>query len=429
MDATLLTVMAGAAILGAVAGSLGSFAVLKRRSLLGDALAHAALPGVCLAYLVGRAAGFDPKHPVLLLGGALFTAWIGTLVVLAITRSTRIKQDAAIGIVLSVFFGAGIVLLTHIQHGAGGSDQAGLNSFLFGQAAALSPRDVLIMAVLGATAISLQIVFFRPFQALTFDAEHSASVGLRVRRTDVLLTSLVVVAVVVGLQTVGVVLMAAMLVAPAAAARQWTDRLSHMVLLAGAIGIAAGVLGAWLSSLQERLPTGPLIVLSATALLLLSLAFAPGRGLAWAFLRRVRNRRRIRVENLLKDFWRLGEADGRFRATRAVADVLAVRMASERAVGDARSDGLLAVRGSAAHLTEAGLLRASQVVRNHRIWETYLSNSLHLAEDHVHRDAENMEHALQGEVLEQIDEALGRPAVDPHGRPIPRGVPGKDEAA
>jgi manganese/zinc/iron transport system permease protein len=423
LDQTLLTVMAGAAILGAVAGSLGCFAVLRKQSLVGDALAHAALPGVCLAYLVGSAAGFDAKHPLLLLGGAMATAWLGTLAILAITRTTRLKDDAALGIVLSVFFGTGVVLLTHIQQG-GAASQAGLNRFLFGQAASLLPRDVLVMALLGGAVMVVLALFFQAFRLLVFDPGYAAARGLPVWRAEVLLTTLIVVTVVVGLQTVGVVLMAAMVVAPAATARQWTDRLPRMVVLGGAAGALAGALGAWLSSLERRLPTGPIIVLVSTGLLAASLLVAPRRGLLWAAWRRVRNRRRVRVENLLKDLWRLGEMDaGRFGAPRAVSDVLAVRAAPARAVEDARADGLVRVEGPLVELTEAGLARAGRVVRNHRVWESYLSRRLDLRDDHLHRDAEDMEHALDDEVLEQIDRALGRPATDPHGRPIPRGTP------
>ncbi|MHC5043203.1 MAG: metal ABC transporter permease [Planctomycetota bacterium] len=422
-DATLITVMAGASLLGVVSGALGCFAVLKRQSLLGDALAHAALPGVCLAYLFGGVVGVDPKHPLLLLGGALATAWIGTLILLSVTRTTRIRQDAALGVVLSVFFGVGIVLLTFLQHGSAGASQAGLDKFLFGQAASLVPRDVILMAVLGGLVLTTVAVFFRPFQLIVFDPVYAGSQGVPVRRYEVLLTTLIVVAVVVGLQTVGVVLMAAMVVTPAAAARQWTDRLLTMVVLAAVIGALAGATGTWVSSLARRVPTGPLIVLSATGLLGVSLLLAPRRGLLWAAVRRVRNRRRVRVENLLKDLWRLGERDGRYAAPRAVTDVLAVRAASRAAVDHAGSAGLVQVSGPLVQLTDAGLERAARVVRNHRIWELYLTRRLDIAADHVHRDAEDMEHALDDAVLEAIDQALGRPTVDPHGRPIPRGVP------
>jgi len=421
-DSTLLIVMAGAALLGIVAGALGCFALLKRQSLLGDALAHASLPGVCLAFLLGIALDIDPKQPLLLLGGAMATAWLGTLLILGITKTTRLKQDAALGIVLSVFFGAGIVLLTAIQHNVG-SAQSGLDSFLFGQAASLLPADVLVMAILGAVVLAVLALFFKTFQLIVFDPALAATLGLPVRRFEILLTTLVVVAVVVGLQTVGVVLMAAMIVTPAAAARQWTDRLSRMVVLAAMIGAIAGVVGAWLSALQPRLPTGPLIVIAATVLLVISLLVSPRRGLIWAAFRRAANRKRVRVENLLKDLWRLGERDGRFSAHRAVSDVLAVRAASQTALADAQSAGLVRREGPVVRLSQAGLERAANVVRNHRIWELYLSRRLELADDHLHRDAEDMEHALDDDVLEQIDLALGRPAEDPHGRPIPRGVP------
>jgi len=419
---TLLTVLAGAMVLGLSAGSLGCFAVLRRHSLLGDALAHAALPGVCIAFLIGTASGIDPKHPMLLLAGALGTAWIGTLMILGITRTTRLKQDAAIGIVLSVFFGGGMVLLTIVQS-MGNAQQAGLDKFLFGQAAALTRGDVTAMAAFAAVVMGTLLLCYRPFKLLVFDAQHAASVGIPVRRYEVLLVSLMVVAVVLGLRTVGVVLMAAMLVTPAAAARQWTDRLGVMIAIAGGLGMAAGAAGAWISATQTRIPTGPVIVLSATALLLVSLLVSPRRGLLWAWVRRRRNRRRVRIENLLKDFWRLAERDNGYGATRAVSDVMAVRGASLRAIDDAQSRGFINHLGTQLQLTDKGLTRAARIVRNHRIWETYLSNRLDLADDHLHRDAEDMEHVLDDEVIEQIDAALGHPSKDPHGRPIPRGAP------
>jgi manganese/zinc/iron transport system permease protein len=419
---TLLTVMAGTMVLGLVSGALGCFAVLRRHSLLGDALAHAALPGVCLAFLLGVTFGMDPKHPLLLLAGAGATAWIGTLLILAIARTTRLKQDAAIGIVLSVFFGGGMVLLTMLQH-HGGAQQAGLDKYLFGQAAALTRRDVLTMAVSGAAVLAAVAAWYRPLKLMVFDPSHAASIGIPVRRFEIVLVTLLVVTVVIGLRTVGVVLMAAMLVTPAAAARQWTDRLAVMVALAGLLGMAAGGIGALVSASAPRLPTGPLIVLAATAILVVSLLASPRRGLLWAWLRRRVTRRRVRIENLLKDMWRLGEMDERYAGARAVSDVLAVRGAAPRAMVEAEQAGFLERDGTLLRLTERGLKRASCVVRNHRIWELYLSRRLDIADDHLHRDAEDMEHALDDEMLEQIDDALGRPTTDPHGRPIPRGVP------
>jgi manganese/zinc/iron transport system permease protein len=423
IDATLFTVMAGAALLGIVTGALGCFAVLKRQSLLGDALSHAALPGVCLAFLAGDALGIDPKHPLLLLGGALLTSWIGTLLILAITRTTRLKQDAALGIVLSVFFGVGIVLLTMLQSGHANAAQAGLDKFLFGQAASLLARDVWMMGVFGTLVLGTMALFWRPFQIVVFDAAHAGSRGLRVRAVEVLLTSLIVVAVVIGLQTVGVVLMAAMIVTPAAAARQWTDRLGRMVMISAALGAASGAGGAWISALRLRMPTGPLIVLTSSAILAVSLLVAPRRGVLWRHVRRLRNRRRVRIENLLKDLWRLGEMDGRFSAPRALSDVLAVRAAPRETVAAAHDAGFIRVQGNFVQLNPHGLARAARIVRTHRLWEVYLSRRLELADDHLHRDAEAMEHVLDDEVIEWIDDALGRPEKDPHGRPIPRGVP------
>ncbi len=287
-DYTLRNIALGAAILGLVGGVLGSFAVLRRQSLLGDALSHAALPGICLAYLATGA-----KAPLVLLVGAGLAGWIGTLVILAIVRETRIDEDAALGIVLSVFFGFGIMLLTFLQQ-RNDANQAGLDKYLFGQAATLVQDQVVTMAVLGGTALVLVALLFKEFKLLSFDPDFALTLGFPVRRLNILLTSLTVVAVMIGLQTVGVVLMAAMLIAPAAAARQWTNRLSTMLVLAAVFGMLAGVSGALISITQRHLPTGPMVILSASAIVLVSILFAPARGVVWDAVRRRRERGRLR---------------------------------------------------------------------------------------------------------------------------------------
>jgi manganese/zinc/iron transport system permease protein len=286
-DYTLRNIALGAAILGVVGGILGTFALLRKQALLGDALAHAALPGICLAYMLTGL-----KTPLVLLLGAGLAGWIGTLLILQIVRETRISEDAALGIVLTVFFGIGIMLLTYIQH-SGSASQSGLDKFLFGQAATLVQDQVVTMATLGGVALLLVGLLFKELKLITFDPAFAATLGLPVQGLSVLLTSLIVVAVLIGLQTVGVVLMAAMLIAPAAAARQWTDRLSGMLALSALFGALSGVSGALLSISDAQLPTGPMVILSATAIVIVSLLFGSARGLFWEARRNRRRRREL----------------------------------------------------------------------------------------------------------------------------------------
>ncbi len=221
-------------------------------------------------------------------------------------RWSRVKEDSAIGIILSVFFGAGIVLLTWIQKRPEGN-QSGLDKYLFGQAATLVEEDLKVMAILGAVVLVAVLLFYKELKLLSFDRAFGASLGYPMKSLEVLLTLLLVVVVVVGLQTVGVVLIVAALITPAAAARQWTDRLGVMVLLASCIGAISGVAGSLASAYVPRLPTGPVIVVVSSGILIVSLLFAPQRGLVWALLRERAVAARIRRENLLKDLWLQGE--------------------------------------------------------------------------------------------------------------------------
>lgn len=298
-DYTIQTVVLGACLLGVISGVLGSFAVLRKQSLLGDALSHAALPGICLGFIVTGA-----REMGSLLLGALASGSAAALVMLLLTRKSRLKTDAALGIVLSVFFALGTVLLTRIQS-TGGAAQAGLDSFLFGQAAALLRSDLWVMGAITGLAIAIVLLLWKELKLVSFDPLFAASLGLPVIALDVLLTMLIALAVVVGLQMVGVVLMAAMIIAPAVAARQWSRRLEGMVLLAAAIGVGGGVIGAVLSATGRGLATGPLIILSVSALVLLSLLFAPERGVLWALARQARNRRQVRSTQVLATLHRL----------------------------------------------------------------------------------------------------------------------------
>jgi manganese/zinc/iron transport system permease protein len=358
-DYTMRTVAAGSLALGLVSGALGSFAVLRRQSLLGDAISHAALPGVAVAFLLTRS-----KEPIVLLLGAGVAGWLGMLAVLAVTNTTRLKQDSALGIVLSVFFGLGLVLLTFIQKIPTAS-QSGLDKFLFGQAATLLERDVVTIATAGGLAVVAMLLLWKELKVLSFDPDFAATVGLPARGLEVFLTLLLVTAIVIGLQAVGVVLMSAMVVAPAAAARQWTDRLGRMVALSAFFGGTAGVVGTILSGTSQRLPTGPLIVLVAGSFVILSLLFAPARGILWRWLRHVRSRRHVHADSVLVDLFALARQHGLPGRAHAEASLRAMRPwrgAVGASLKQLAAEGYVRRQGEGWVLTPAGWDEASGLV-------------------------------------------------------------------
>jgi manganese/zinc/iron transport system permease protein len=364
-DYTVQNVVAGAALLGLSSGVLGSFAVLREQSLLGDALAHAALPGVCLGFLVagGRELGF-------ILAGALLTGVAAALLVLLLTRRSRLKTDAALGISLSVSFALGVVLLTYIQ-GTGDASQGGLDSFLFGQAAAILRSDLVVMGGLTLAALALVAGLWKEFKLVTFDPLFAGSLGLPVAALETVLTLMIALAIVIGLQMVGVVLMAAMVIAPAVAARQWTRRLEGMVVLAAGFGAVGGIAGALLSASARNLATGPLIVLAITALVLVSLLIAPERGLVWEALQRRRDRARLRARQVLTTLYRLsGRHDdphypteqGMVNAYYGVGTEATLQRLEERGLVERVRH--MPEEGAHWELTDAGRSEAEQVLRD-----------------------------------------------------------------
>lgn len=300
-DYTLGVITLGTAVLGAVCGMLGSFAVLRRQSLLGDAISHAALPGIALAFLL---TGTKQTHFLLL--GALISGLLGTFWIKSIVKKTRLKNDTALGLILSLFFGFGMLLLTFIQK-LPNANQAGLDKYLFGQAATLMVQDVYVM--IGVTGVSLFVLllFWKELKLLLFDPDYTLTLGFNTRFLDILITSFIVLAIVLGLQTVGVVLMSAMLLAPAAAARQWTNSLSVMIFLAAVFGAFSGVLGTAISASQNNLSTGPIIVLVAAGLVLLSFVFAPQRGLLARRIRFYRNRKELNLRKTLSVMYHIAQ--------------------------------------------------------------------------------------------------------------------------
>jgi manganese/zinc/iron transport system permease protein len=368
---TVSVIALGAAVLGLTAGVLGTLAVLRQRTLVGDALAHATLPGVCVAFIATGA-----KDASTLLVGAGAFGLIGALLVVGLERSGRTRPDAAIGVMLSSFFALGIVLLTYIGS-LNESGQAGLESYLFGQAAGLVERDVTVMAALGLGALAVVAALFRPLKATLFDVDHAAAGGLPVRVLEVVMTALLVVAIVIGVRTVGAILMVAMLVVPAAAARQLTGRLAGVLVLAGLIGATVGVTGALLSA-RSGLPTGPVIVLVGFLVVVACLLLAPGRGVAWRARKLARDRRRLLVEGVLIDLEtalhggppptqrELALASGR------------PRRALRRALGDLERTGALARDGERLYLSESGAASVHAILERRDLWTAWLEHGWRL---------------------------------------------------
>lgn len=299
IDYTLQVITLGTAVLGAVCGMLGSFAVLRKQSLLGDAISHASLPGIAIVFLV---LGVKNNNGLLL--GALASGLVSAVFIKGIISKTHLKSDTALGVVLSTFFGFGMLLLTYIQK-LPNANQSGLEKYLFGQAATLLINDVWLMCVVAGVSLLVVFLFWKEFKIVLFDPDYTKTLGFNVKFIDTLITSFIVIAIVMGLQTVGVVLMSAMLLAPAAAARQWTNSLAKMVFLAGVFGATSGVVGTAISASANNLSTGPVIVLIATLFVVISFVFSPIRGLLFKQIKLWQNRNDLKLMKTLMFMYNL----------------------------------------------------------------------------------------------------------------------------
>lgn len=354
-DYTLRTISLGTVVMGIVCGMLGCFAVLRKQSLLGDAISHAALPGIAIAFMLTRA-----KDPGILFAGAIISGITGTIWILGISSKTHLKTDTAMGIVLSVFFGFGMLLLTLIQK-LPDANQAGLDKFLFGQAATIVVKDVILMAVVGGITIIILIIFWKEFKILAFDPQYAKTLGFNIKALDMMLTSLIVFAIVLGLQTVGVVLMSAMLLAPAAAARQWTDKLILMVLLASVFGAISGVAGTAVSASSEKIATGPVIVLIAVFIVLFSFVFSPGRGLLFRQIRYRQNRKNLRIDKALSQMYEFVSAHEDYSHPHSTNILNDFQGFQKKCLKEMESDNLIILLNNNWSLTEKGYEKAKNL--------------------------------------------------------------------
>lgn len=431
-DYNTRVVLLGTVLLGLAAGMLGVYLLLRRRVLIGDAISHATLPGVAIAFLISVQFGLEKSLLVLLLGAAVSGA-LGGVAVLFLRHAAKIREDAALGIVLSVFFGAGVVLLSIVQQTSGGNS-AGLESFIYGKAAAMTSEDVWLCGAAAGVVLLVTTLLGKELRILCFDAELARSQGWPVMTLDALLIGLVVLVTIVGLQAVGLILIIALLVIPASSARFWTHDLRLMLPLSAALGAISCTLGTLLSATLDKLPSGAAIVLAACALFMISFTFGKQRGVLWRLTRMWELRREQDVQHLLRAMVEhlesratLPSLSGELKSSEPI--LLSSLLQSLRwswlkmrrlAVQLSRQNLVVFAGDGTLQLTPRGLLLAVEYVREHRLLERYLMEraAAHVAE--ADREADYLEHALLPEHLAELASALHDQVLqlppNPHAR-------------
>ncbi len=411
-------VLMGTILLGIGAGLLGVYLLLRRRVLIGDAISHATLPGVAAAYLWTASAGGDKSLFMLLIGAAV-SGSLGGMAVLALRHMARIREDAALGIVLSVFFGAGVALVSLVQQVPGGN-AAGLEGFIYGKTASMTSEDVWLNGSASCLVILAIVCFGKELKLLCFDAELARSQGWPVLTLDTLLIFLVVAVTIVGLQAVGLILIIALLVIPAASARFWTHDLNKLLLISALIGAVSCALGTLLSAAYASLPSGATIVLSGCALFAFSFAFGLEGGVVWQVVRRQQLRREQEFQHLLRAAFEILEDSGEL--PEPTVSLKSSRPIAIEAIGQLRGwtqrdtrllaqqmakAGLVVLdRHMQLQLTPRGFLQALGTVRDHRLLEQYMIEEIAAPVGAADRGADYFEHGLLPEHLAWLEHSL-----------------------
>lgn len=423
-DSVLRAPTIGCMLMCMAAALVGVIVFLKKQSLLGESLSHAAYPGVIIGVIIAGTLEISQDHEtiiaLLVMGGALVSALIGLWAIGFLQNRLEVRSDSALCFILAAFFGIGLTLASQVQF-AYSSFYRQVQVYLYGQAATMTDVHIVIYGVLASTILLVVILFYKEIQGIAFDPEYIRSIGVNKKVVDTTVFFLIVLAVVIGIRSVGVVLMSAMLIAPAAAARQYSNKLSYIFVLAGLFGIMSGFLGNYLSVEVSRwlmakypgerlaLPTGPMIVIVASLICLLSLMFAPKRGLLLRLTRIIRFRYRCMCENLLKAIWRFGPkrvVSFESIAKHQSASFWYIRFVLNSLV----NQGWLKRAEGGYCLTHEGALWAARIVRLHRLWEVYLVDYLGVGSERVHRSAEEMEHIITPELEDKLMLILD----DPH---------------
>jgi manganese/zinc/iron transport system permease protein len=434
-DAVLRAPTIGCMLMCFAAAMVGVIAFLKKQSLLGESLSHAAYPGVIVGVIATGTLSLTEDQEagiaILVMTGAFLSALAGLWIINFMERKLHVRTDSALCFVLSAFFGIGLTLASQVQF-AFSSLYRQAQVYLYGQAATMTDIHIVIYGALCLLVLIVVITLYKEIQTLAFDRDFAKSIGMPTKIIDIVIFLLIVLAVVIGIRSVGVVLMSAMLIAPAAAARQYTNKLYMMLILAAFFGLLSGFLGNYLSvegthflelkypTTHITLPTGPMIVVIASVICLFSLMFAPERGLLLRMIRVARFRYRCICENLLKAIWRFSFQQKEVSFEDIVKYQSASRVYLRFVLKRLKYRGYVEkLKTGNYRLTTKGELLAAQIVRLHRLWEVYLADYLGVGAERVHRSAEEMEHIITPELEQELTLLLEDPKLDPHHQPIP----------
>ncbi len=400
----LIIVAAGTLIMALTSSLAGTFVFLRKESLLGDVLSHAVFPGVCISFLIS-----GQKNNLSMFIGASITGIIAIALIQYLGKQPKIKQDAALAYVLSTFFALGIIILSFMQN-LGISGQSGLETFLFGSAASILLSDFWFFIPAFFIVIALFTIFYKELKLVSFDRKFALISAIPTRITDLVIGTMALLAIITGIQAMGVVLMAALMIIPPTIGRTMSGTLKNMLIISSLVAILGSLMGTFLSASIEGAPTGPWIVLVLGFLAAISFIFSPSRGLIAGRMKTLRREMKINSEHILKTIYK---SDDAFRASGALGE--------KRAIRSLLKGGLVKLEDGTYQLTDTGTEEARRLVRLHRLWELYLTKKMGIKPDHVHEDADSVEHIISGDVEELLLETLDHPQRDPHDQEIPYG--------
>ena len=415
-DTNITNVVLGTLLLGFTCGIVGVLVVLNKKTLIVDAVSHSILPGICIGFMLSGV-----KNPIYLISGGMTTGALSVFLVDWVSKVSRIKKDAAIATILSILFSLGVILLNIIQHSEN-SNQSGLSDFLFGKAATIIRSDLYVFGTMCVIVLVIIPLFYQHFKIALFDNGFAKTIGLNEKLIQSLISGLIVISTAIGIQTVGIVLMSALIITPGSSAFFWTNNFKKSIIISGVFASISSVLGVFISYLSPNMPTGPWIIVMLSTIAVLS-SFLSKKGILIKRIKSIKNSRKMVSDNVLKIFYKLGEKENKINGKRSINDIKNFHPIAtnelKKGLRILKIKGLILKNGLTWSLSEKGILEAKRIIRIHRLWELYMERFMQIQSDHVHESAESIEHIMTPKLEAELLKLMGKPEKDPHQQIIP----------